>query len=78
MEIKMITKHDQDIVFAVEHIKQHPCGYMCDLVKHIAPEIISELKSIGLLKSGDTDDGPTYAITKFGRNYADVIVRKSR
>ena len=74
----MITQHDQDIMLALEHIKRHPCGYMDDLEKFISPNIISEFKSIGLLKNGQSDQGPTYAITTFGRNYADVILQRIR
>lgn len=74
----MINDHDKNVIFAFEHIKNHPCGYMGDLDKHVSAKIIAEFKSLGFLKCGQTEDGPTYAITTFGRNYSDVILQRCR
>ena len=74
----MITQRDQDIMLALEHIKCHPCGYMDDLDKFVSPNIISEFKSIGFLKIGQSGADSTYAITTFGRSYADVILQRTR
>ena len=74
-----MTQHEQDVITVLEHVKKYPYGYMGALTHLKKPDVINELKSIGVLKNGHTNGGPTYALTTFGRAYiASVLQQKSR
>lgn len=75
----MTTQREQDIATVLEHIKKYPCGYMGALKQLNKPNVVEELKTIGILKNGRAKAGQTYALTTFGRAYvANVLHNKSR
>jgi len=74
----MTTQHEQDIVTVLEHVKKYPYGYMGALKQLNKPQIVEELKMIGVLKNGHAQGGPTYALTPFGRAYVANVLQKSR
>lgn len=69
----MIDDHDKNVIFAFEHIKKHPYGYMGDLEKLGKNDIIDGLKVLGMVKTGYTRDGETYAITRQGIAYYNIV-----
>ena len=69
---------EQDIIFVLEHIKKHPNGKMGDLDKLNKKNVIEELKTLGILKSGHTIDEPTYAVTTFGQSYIANVLQRQR
>lgn len=71
-------QHDQEVILALEYIKKHPCGYIFNLGKYVDSKIMIEFETVGILKRGQSENGPTYKFTTFGRNYAAVVCGKSR
>ena len=75
----MTTQHEQDVIAVLEHVKKYPYGYMGALNQLNKPNIVNELKTLGILKNGRAQCGQTYALTPFGRSYiATVLHQKSR
>ena len=75
----MTTQHEQDVIAVLEYIKKHPCGYAGELKKLDKSNVVTELKTLGILKGGHTHNFPTYAVTTFGRSYiATVLHQKTR
>jgi len=75
----MTNQHEQDVITVLEHVKKYPYGYMGALTHLNKPNVIEELKMIGVLRNGHTHGGQTYALTPFGRSYiANVLQQKSR
>lgn len=69
-------QHDQEVILALEYIKKHPCGYIFNLGKYVDSKIIHEFRIVGILKCGQSENGPIYRFTTFGRNYAAIILQK--
>lgn len=74
----MNTQHEQDVVTVLEHIKKYPCGYMGSLKQLNKPNVVNELKTLGILKSGYTHNCRTYAVTTFGRSYIATILQQKQ
>ena len=72
----MTTQHEQDVIAVLEHIKKYPCGYMGALKQLNKPNVVNELKTLGILKSGHTHNAPTYAVTTFGRSYIATLMHQ--
>ncbi len=74
----MTTQHEQDIVTVLEHVKKYPYGYMGALKQLNKPNVVEELKMIGILKNGRAKAGQTYALTPFGRSYIANVLHNNK
>ena len=64
---------DQEIISVLEYLTTHKYGYMRDLEKLGKADIVAGLKVLGMVKTGFTHDGETYAITSLGMRYYNLI-----
>ena len=68
-----IEQLDNEIISVLEYLTTHKYGYMRDLEKLGKNDIIDGLKVLGMVKTGYTRDGETYAITRQGIAYYNIV-----
>ena len=69
------TKEIQDVL---KYLQQHPRGFMNDLDKLNAENIVKELLNKVMLKTKETRKGTKYSMTKFGRHCCYIVLQKTR